>query len=58
MIIETIITTKVAKVQPQRARVMLSGESPHKNHRISSSGLNLSCEGILLGKRAEGHRDS
>jgi hypothetical protein len=58
MIIETLVTTHGAKVQSQRARVTLSGESPRKNHRIDSSGLNLSCEGLLLGMWAGGHRDS
>jgi hypothetical protein len=33
-------------------------ESPLKNHRINSMGLNLACEGLLLGMQAEGHRDS
>jgi hypothetical protein len=30
-------------------------ESPRKDHGIGSSGLNLTCEGLLLGMRAEGH---
>jgi hypothetical protein len=38
--------------------VTLSGESPRKNRRIGSSGLNLTCEGLLLGMRAGGHGDS
>jgi hypothetical protein len=37
---------------------MLSMESPCKNRGIGSSGLNLACEGLLLGMRAEGHGDS
>jgi hypothetical protein len=28
------------------------------DHRIGSSRLNLACEGLLLGIRAEGHGDS
>jgi hypothetical protein len=32
-------------------------ESPHKDRRIGSSGLNLACEGLLLGMRADGHGD-
>jgi hypothetical protein len=38
--------------------VTLFKESPHKNHRIGSLGLNLTCEGLLLGMWAEGHGDS
>jgi hypothetical protein len=37
---------------------MLLGESPHRNCRIDSSGLNLACVGLLLGMQAEGHGDS
>jgi hypothetical protein len=33
-------------------------EFPRKDHSIGSLGLNLACEGQLLGKRAEGHGDS
>jgi hypothetical protein len=33
-------------------------EYPRKNCRIGSSGLNLTCEGLLLGMQAKGHRDS
>jgi hypothetical protein len=34
------------------------GESPRKNRRIGSSGLNLACKGLLLGMWAKGHGDS
>jgi hypothetical protein len=34
------------------------GESLRNNHRTGSSGLNLSREGLLLGMRARGYRDS
>jgi hypothetical protein len=33
-------------------------ESLKKYHRIGSSGLNLTCQGLLLGMRDGGHRDS
>jgi hypothetical protein len=52
-----LFNTHKAKVQSQRARVMLSMESPHDYHRIDSLGLNLACEGILLGMWAGGHWD-
>jgi hypothetical protein len=57
-IIETLITTKVAEVQPQQARLTLSWESPCKNHRIGSSEFNLTCEGLLLGMWVKGHGGS
>jgi hypothetical protein len=41
-----------------RRRVTLLGESPRKYRRINSSELNLAYEGLLLGMRARGHRDS
>jgi hypothetical protein len=58
LIIETLIVTHGVKVLSQIVRVMLLGEYPRKNHRIDSLGLNLACEGLLLGKRAGGHGDS
>jgi hypothetical protein len=58
LIIETLVTTHGAKVQFQRMRVTLSGEFPHKNHKIGLSGWNLACEGLLLGMRTGGHKDS
>jgi hypothetical protein len=58
LIIKTPITTHGAKVQSQRVRMTLFGESLCKNHRISSSGLNLTYEGLSLGMRAGGHGDS
>jgi hypothetical protein len=57
MITETLIGTHKVKVQSQRARVMLFGESPHRYRKIGSSGSNLACEGLLLGMRAGGHGD-
>jgi hypothetical protein len=57
-IIKTLIMTRGAKDQSQRVRVMLSGESPHKNRRIGSSGSNLACKGLQLGMQAACHRDS
>jgi hypothetical protein len=58
LIIKTPITTHGLKVQSQRVRMTLFGESPRKNQRIGSSGLNLTYEGLLLGMRAGGHGDS
>jgi hypothetical protein len=57
-IAETPINMNKVKVQSQRVRVTLSGESPHNYRRIGSSGLNLACEGLLLRMRAEGHEGS
>jgi hypothetical protein len=34
------------------------GESPYKNRKIGSLGSNLACEGLRLGMRVEGHKDS
>jgi hypothetical protein len=45
------------KVQSQYVRVILFRESLHTNHRSGSSGLNLTCEGLLLGMRVEGYRE-
>jgi hypothetical protein len=50
--------THRTKVQSQRARVMLLGEYPCKNHRIGSLGLHLTYEELLFGMRAGGHGDS
>jgi hypothetical protein len=47
-----------AKVQSQRERMTLFGESLHNNCRIGTLGLNLSHKGLLLGMQARGHRDS
>jgi hypothetical protein len=55
LINEPFVTIHEAKVQSQRARVTLSQESRHNCHRVSSSRLNLICEGLLLGMRAGGH---
>jgi hypothetical protein len=55
-IIENLATTHGAKVQSQRTRVTLLGQSPSKYHRIGSLGLNLTYEGLLLGMRAGGPR--
>jgi hypothetical protein len=40
---------KTMKVQSQCKSVTLPGESVHNNHSFDSSGLNLACEGLLLG---------
>jgi hypothetical protein len=37
--------------------VTLLGESSRKSRRIGSSGLNLACEGLLLGMWSGGHGD-
>jgi hypothetical protein len=58
LITEMHLPQTEAKVQSQRARVTLFEESLHNNRRISSSGLNLSHEGLLLGIQAGGHRHS
>jgi hypothetical protein len=34
------------------------GESVRINHMFDSSGLNLACEGLLLGKWSEGCKDT
>jgi hypothetical protein len=57
MTIETLFNKHKAKVRSQTVRVTLFGEYPHDYCRISSSGLNLTCEGLLLGMRARGHGD-
>jgi hypothetical protein len=54
---ESLIIAHKVKVQSQRARVSLFGESPHNYHMVNSSGLNLTCLGLLLGMQAEGHGD-
>jgi hypothetical protein len=54
---ETLVSAHKAKVQCQRARMTLSGESPHNYCRIGSSGSNLAYEGLLLGMQAEDHGD-
>jgi hypothetical protein len=38
-------------------RATLSGESVHINCRIGLSGYNLTCDGLLLGMRHEGHKE-
>jgi hypothetical protein len=51
--------TTSTKVQSRCARVTLyrGGGSVRTNHRFGSSGLNLACEGLLLGIRSEGHEE-
>jgi hypothetical protein len=48
---------KTTKVQSQCVRVTLLGEPIHINHSFGSSGLNLACEGLLLGMRKGGHKE-
>jgi hypothetical protein len=33
------------------------GESVHINHRFNSSGLNLACDGLLLGMQSKGREE-
>jgi hypothetical protein len=42
------------KPQPQYTRVTLLGTFGKINYRFGSLRLNLACEGLLLGMRAEG----
>jgi hypothetical protein len=58
LITKMLVKAHEVKVQFQRARVMLFRKSPRNCRRVSSLGLNLIYEGLLLGMQAEGHRDS
>jgi hypothetical protein len=57
LITETLVRAHEVNVQSQRARVTLFQDSPSNCHRVGSSGLNLVCNGLLLGMLAEGHGD-
>jgi hypothetical protein len=57
LITKTLVSAHKAKVQSQRARVMLFGEYPCIYRRIGLSRSNLTYEGLLLGMRAGGHGD-
>jgi hypothetical protein len=52
------IKPKIVKVQSQCARVMLVGKSVCTNHSFGSSGLNLACEGLLLGVQGGDRRET
>jgi hypothetical protein len=53
---------QIVKAESQCVRVALSqgegGGHVHTSHRIVLSGLNLAYEGLLLGRRDEGHKES
>jgi hypothetical protein len=52
-----VLLQKTEKVQSQCMRVTLLGESVRINDKFGSLGVNLVCEGLLLGMGKGGHKE-